>query len=153
MSCFTTLNKFDAEGTPIKYDNYETEAEAQVRVSELHGMGLTDAFYIDADASAVNDNRCFQSCQHWIADLVAKTVTLDQVSFDAEIREERMKILRSERDNLLVESDNHVNPDQWASMNDSAQNNWASYRQALRDLPATTDPANPTWPIAPSRED
>ena len=27
---------------------------------------------------------------------------------------------------------------------------WATYRQALRDLPAnTSDPANPTWPTKP----
>jgi len=75
---------------------------------------------------------------------------LDQVSFDVEVREKHMKILRGERDNLLVESDNHVNPDQWASMNDVVQNKWSDYRQSLRDLPANTpDPANPTWPVEP----
>ena len=28
---------------------------------------------------------------------------------------------------------------------------WKTYRQSLRDLPAnTSDPANPTWPTKPS---
>ena len=150
MSCFTTLNKFDEEGTPIKYDNYDTEAEAQARIIELHGMGLEDAFYIDADATAVNGHRCFVSCRHWTADLVAKTVTLNQASFDVEKREKYMKILRGERNNLLVESDNHVRADQWASLNDAAQNKWSEYRQQLRDFPATViDPADPAWPTQP----
>ena len=150
MSCFTTLNKFDAEGTPIKYDNYDTEAEAQARIIELHSMGLTDAFYIDGDATAVNGHKCFVSCQHWTADLIAKTVTLDQVSLEADIRKKHLKKVRAERNELLVDSDNHVNPDQWSSMDAEAQNKWSVYRQQLRDLPANTaDPENPSWPTKP----
>jgi len=150
MSFFTTLNKFDAAGTPIKYDNYDTEAEAQVRINELHNMGLTDAFYIDDEASAVDGYICFQTCTHWTADLIAKTVTLNKVSLEDEIREKHMKILRRDRDQLLVDSDNHVNPDQWASMDAEAQNKWSVYRQQLRDFPATVDdPADPTWPTQP----
>jgi len=37
------------------------------------------------------------------------------------------------------------------NMDVATQTQWATYRQALRDLPATTDdPANPTWPVAPA---
>jgi len=56
--------------------------------------------------------------------------------------------LRTERNALLAESD-------WTQYNDSpltdeAKAEWATYRQELRDLPASTeDPANPTWPEAP----
>jgi hypothetical protein len=151
MSFFTTLNKFDAEGTPIKYDNYDTEAEAQARIIELHNMGLTDAFYIDGEATAVNGHRCFVSCQHWTADLIAKTVTLDQVSLEADIRKKHMKKVRAERNDFLVDSDNYINPDQWASMDAEAQNKWSVYRQQLRDFPATVDdPADPTWPTKPT---
>jgi len=52
--------------------------------------------------------------------------------------------LRAERDRLLAETDWWVLPDRTASAEQLA------YRQALRDLPATTsDPANPVWPTKP----
>jgi len=58
-------------------------------------------------------------------------------------------LLRKDRDKALVASD-------WTQFNDSPltdakKQEWATYRQALRDLPANTDdPANPVWPIQPS---
>ena len=55
--------------------------------------------------------------------------------------------LREKRNTLLLESD-------WTQFRDVSLPNdveWATYRQALRDLPAnTTDPENPTWPTKPS---
>jgi|TARA_Y100000310_G_scaffold66200_1_gene61585 hypothetical protein len=56
--------------------------------------------------------------------------------------------LRATRNELLKNSD-------WSNGLDSplssdAKINWAAYRQALRDLPATViDPANPIWPTPP----
>jgi len=53
------------------------------------------------------------------------------------------------RNGLLSESD-------WTQSNDSPltdakKTEWATYRQALRDLPAnTSDPANPVWPSQPT---
>ena len=52
--------------------------------------------------------------------------------------------LRRERNDKLTESDWMANSD--VTMSDD----WKSYRQSLRDLPANTaDPANPTWPTEP----
>jgi hypothetical protein len=62
---------------------------------------------------------------------------------------EDWKALREERNIKLFGSD-------WISIKASDDrtaipDGWATYRQALRDLPATTDdPANPTWPVAPA---
>ena len=59
------------------------------------------------------------------------------------------KILRESRDLLLNQSD-------WTRMDDNQLSSdkkaeWATYRQALRDLPSNTaDPANPTYPTKPS---
>ena len=53
--------------------------------------------------------------------------------------------LRKERNKLLVESD-------WTQVIDAAvdQLAWATYRQALRDLPENTaDVFNPVWPTKP----
>ena len=64
---------------------------------------------------------------------------------------EPMRLLRLERNRRLVETD-------WMALNDvTVSVEWKTYRQALRDLPATTDPqlnengmlTNVTWPEAP----
>ena len=53
--------------------------------------------------------------------------------------------LRKNRNQLLAETDWMANSD--VTMSDE----WRTYRQALRDLPAnTSDPANPVWPTKPS---
>lgn len=63
---------------------------------------------------------------------------------------EALPKLRTRRDELLRESDTSVLPDRWAAMPTETQTAWAVYRQALRDLPATTaDALNPVWPVAP----
>lgn len=55
--------------------------------------------------------------------------------------------LRQRRNQLLAETD-------WTQSRDVTLPNdseWATYRQALRDLPANTaDPANPVWPTKPA---
>ena len=55
-----------------------------------------------------------------------------------------LEVLREERNRRLAETD-------YLALSDvTLSTEMASYRQALRDLPAnTTDPANPTWPIKP----
>ena len=59
------------------------------------------------------------------------------------------EVLRNQRTDKLLFCD-------WTQGNDtplgsSKKTEWATYRQALRDLPAnTSDPKNPTWPSEPS---
>ena len=68
---------------------------------------------------------------------------------DEELEIKQWTSIRAQRDGLLSSSD-------WTQFNDSPLTDtkkqaWATYRQALRDLPAnTTDPRNPTWPTKPS---
>ena len=57
--------------------------------------------------------------------------------------------LRQERNRLLHETDWTQVPD--SALADEKKVEWAAYRTALRDLPATTDDAaNPTWPDKPA---
>ena len=69
-------------------------------------------------------------------------------TWEAERPAQAMASLRTERNAKLASSD-------WTQYNDSplddgAKASWTTYRQELRNLPATTDdPANPTWPAAP----
>jgi hypothetical protein len=56
--------------------------------------------------------------------------------------------LRAQRDALLAACDYTQLPDVPDGATKAA---WATYRQALRDLPANTpDPTIPYWPAAPS---
>ena len=69
---------------------------------------------------------------------------------------EPMILLREERDARLAVTDWTQNPD----VPDATKTKWQTYRQALRDLPATADPklnsvynldlTSVTWPTTPS---
>jgi hypothetical protein len=83
---------------------------------------------------------------HWYYDAATDTFS---GSTDVEQSALDMQSLRSQRDALLAQSDWTQMPD--IPLTDAKKQEWATYRQALRDLPAnTTDPANPTWPTQPS---
>lgn len=67
----------------------------------------------------------------------------------AVLLQDQKDFLRSERNELLNLSDWTQVPD--SPLTDAKKTEWATYRQALRDLPSTTtDFANPNWPSQPS---
>ena len=58
-------------------------------------------------------------------------------------------IIRSERNRLLTACDWTQLPN--SPLSETKKQEWDTYRQALRDLPANTaDPENPVWPEAPT---
>lgn len=60
-----------------------------------------------------------------------------------------MDVLKSKRDQFLRDTDKYALPD-WPHASLEKQREWLEYRQALRDLPSTTDdPANAVWPTRP----
>ena len=77
-----------------------------------------------------------------------KFVVRDKKPISLEVQKEGVDhwvMLRIERDRKLFASDWTQLPD--ASVDQAA---WATYRQALRDLPANTeDPLNVSWPEMP----
>lgn len=96
----------------------------------------------------------------WDSGNTATAPTKDEIQ--AEITRldsvERFVLLRRKRDRLLTESD-------WTRLDDNGlssdkKTEWATYRQALRDLPSTADPkldeaydldqSTVTWPTKPS---
>ena len=83
-------------------------------------------------------------------------VNWEQVSGEKTLLQSRepMRLLRVERDRLLAETD-------WTALGDvTMSNNMKTYRQALRDLPASSSPSlnqyydldfsSVTWPTKPS---
>jgi hypothetical protein len=63
--------------------------------------------------------------------------------------EQQLTSLRSQRDRLLADSDRTQLLDY--PISPEARAAWATYRQALRDLPElyAEDPASAVWPVAP----
>ena len=62
--------------------------------------------------------------------------------------EMRLMVIREQRSKLLSSSDWTQMPD--APLTPEQKTAWATYRQHLRDFPATCDPENPVWPVMPT---
>lgn len=68
----------------------------------------------------------------------------DWPDFQAESVAASATQVRAQRDKLLVSSDS-------MALSDRITDEWRTYRQALRDVPAQAGfPANVTWPVEPS---
>lgn len=75
-------------------------------------------------------------------------VRKSQTEIDQQLSDEATLKFRGQRDLLLAASDWTQMPD--SPLSDSKKQEWAIYRQSLRDLPANTlDPSNPSWPSQP----
>ena len=91
----------------------------------------------DSDGNAI-----LMDPSEWPSNLTWANV---KAQHDANLAGDAVRILRVLRNDKLAESDWMANSD--VAMTDA----WKTYRQELRDLPATTkDPANPTWPTEPT---
>tara|TARA_R110000824_G_scaffold240088_1_gene428749 strand:+ start:395 stop:835 length:441 start_codon:yes stop_codon:yes gene_type:complete len=145
---YSVIAKWDDDLMPTSVNNAATDSEAQVIVQALIDKGRTNAFYFE-DGSA-DGQECWRIPQHWRVNAANKTAALNQSSLDAAILSVNMESLRSERNKRLTATDIVVLPDRWAAMDDNTKTAWTDHRQALRDLPATADPTNVTWPDAPS---
>ena len=65
------------------------------------------------------------------------------------IRDRHIRDMKSKRNDLLLKCDWTQLPN--SPLSETKKQEWDTYRQALRDLPAnTTDPENPIWPQAPT---
>lgn len=101
----------------------------QANVTAKDGEGLIEGHY-DHDTQMVVDGA---------------VVGIPESTIEQEEIDRAWINLRGSRDRLLSASDWTQVPD--APIDSQA---WATYRQALRDLPAnTTDPRNPVWPTRP----
>lgn len=82
-------------------------------------------------------------CAKVIDGSVVYSKTVEQTN-----EEKNADILKAMRNSLLSQSDWTQSPD--SPLSDTKKQEWATYRQQLRDLPSTADPSNPTWPTQPS---
>ena len=113
-----------------KYQDFDTQSEADTHIAVFGG-------FVVANPGGNTD--------YWIVDEAAKTVINDQAQANADSLASSWASLRTKRNELLVSSDWTQGAD--SPLDDEAKDAWATYRQELRNLPATTDdPVNPTWP-------
>ena len=118
-----------SDGVITKYLDFDSEDDAKAHVNTYGGKVVAD---LDEDVL------------YW--DVSGDTATKDTDQVAADILAIKWEDIRSRRDNLMAESD-------WRSMPDSPtmSSAWKTYRQALRDLPASeSDPDDITWPTKPS---
>jgi hypothetical protein len=73
----------------------------------------------------------------------------NEAAYKSQIDAQVAESVRSERDNLIAETDwTQLNDNQ---LSDSVKATWVTYRQALRDLPSSEGfPHTTTWPAKPS---
>ena len=124
----------------IYYATYDSNGDyTGFYTKEIHGENIpTPNIELTEDQwSEAQSNRCrVISGVHTIV----PTTTQEET-------EKKYAILRSERDYLLSQSDWTQFPDSPLSSDKKAE--WASYRQALRDLPSTADINNVVYPNKP----
>ena len=75
-------------------------------------------------------------------------VKKDAATITAKQESDKWGIVRSERATLLNKTDWTQSGD--SPLTDSKKTEWATYRQALRDVTTQADPFNITWPQEPS---
>ena len=118
-----------SDGVITKYLDFDSEDDAKAHVDTYGGKVVAD---LDEDVP------------YW--DVSGDTATKDTDQVAADILAIKWEDIRSRRDNLMAESD-------WRSMPDSPtmSSAWKTYRQALRDLPASeSDPDDIVFPDEPS---
>ena len=116
---------------------------------EVHGEAGSDGSKIPVGAIKINDEEwldCVGNPRKWMVDVQAKALTFAPPPAPP-TAEFLLVSVRARRDALLAASD-------WTQLPDSPlaadkKSAWATYRQQLRGLPATCDPANTVWPTPP----
>ena len=103
--------------------------------------------------NGVEQNAKDQWVQAWVEQYMFADTTVDDVTttkaeheaaYQARLDADAAAAVRSQRDGLLVETD-------WMGLSDVTMSSaWATYRQALRDVPEQDDfPHTITWPDKP----
>ena len=72
--------------------------------------------------------------------------SLSTSEIDAIVLAHKWKVVRKQRDDLLIASD----WTQGADVPSTIKTPWATSRASLRDVPTQSDPDNITWPTKPS---
>ena len=113
-----------------KYQDFQSQGDANAHISTYGG------FVVETPASG--------SMDYWVINEGAKTITHDSSTQTTDEAAREMELIRNHRDRLLTETD-------WMALGDVTMSDaWKTYRQTLRDIPASnTVYENVTWPTKP----
>ena len=127
------------------------------KATAINRLNPTAEFYIDGETIVWGTGTPNAEGEFVATDTVPTNCSPSEIDAKViELNNDRIKfLLRIERDKRLAETD-------WMTLSDTAAitDDWKTYRQALRDLPATQNPTiksgtineldNVTWPTKPS---
>jgi hypothetical protein len=138
---YSIIANWDDNGIPVRTKQADTEDQAKACVATCVSKGDKNAFYFEDKVA--DGLEAWRQPQYWkVAD---GSATLQQSLVDSTELADKWEKIRNQRNTKLAESDWRANSDVTMS---SA---WKTYRQALRDLPASeSDPDDITWPTEPS---
>ena len=112
------------------------------------GIGSTTFSYVDDEEASETYGQTITKYSEYESVSIGNTYDNGTWIKPADPSVDYWKLLRDKRDARLQASDWKVTP---GSPYESKLDEWKTYRQQLRDLPAnTSDPQNITWPTRPS---
>ena len=114
-----------------KYQDFQSQGDANAHISTYGG------FVVETPVTG--------HMNYWVINEGAQTITHDSSAQTTDEAAREMTSIREHRDNLLTETD-------WMALGDVTMSDaWKTYRQLLRDIPASnTTYADVTWPTKPS---
>lgn len=125
------------------YGKYNSEGK-------YSGFYTTDIW----DESEIPMSECIElTKEQWVQARKERCVVIDGThtlveTTQEEVNEAAYSKLRQERDLLLAKCDWTLLPD--SPLSETKKTEWATYRQALRDLPASVDINNIVYPTKPN---
>lgn len=137
-----TLNNTSYSGTEIKYTNKQCVSE--------HGNVIYENMITSGEYMALNqeDQEKWEVVQKFYSRRPIPTSEMEKI-LNKHLTDNAWNTLRVERNKRIAETDYLATID-YPHFSEEAKQSWIDYRQALRDLPFTTeDPANPVWPVPP----
>lgn len=136
----------DVEPTHWDDDNFCRVAKLtpeQIVQFGVHQLKLVTPPYFDPATQQREHGPALLIDNVWTQNYIVSDLPADETAARADAQ---WIVIRAERDAKLAASD-------WTQIADAPVDDlvWATYRQALRDLPQTqTDPFNIVWPTAPA---
>ena len=143
-----SITKYPAGLLDIRKANPNTSFPTNLDGLDLSSFGVVTVASADVPSFNVNTQTIAEGTPTLVDGTWTQTWTVSDLS-DAELSAQTANLaeaVRAERNKKLADSD-------WTQLADSSANAtlWGTYRQALRDLPATSGfPTNVTWPTEPS---
>ena len=137
----------DVEPTRWDEDNFCRVAKLtpeQIEQFGVHQLKLVTPPYYDPATQSREHGPALLIDGVWTQNYIVSELDPDVAAAKTEAQ---WSVVRIERNQLIANTDWTQLPD--ADLANTETANWASYRQALRDITTQSDPFNIEWPVSP----